>query len=461
MRDADGKFPSSFIAVSMSIIAALLAEMPTAFAQKCSDRNPLLALDVLQEVLRSCSSHDAFEAVGYKYGYDIIPKATSVADERAIPVLQEIAKSPRNSDCFWGRAPEARQALAKLGDEAVIRSIRESWNRANPMMRASLGELGDDWALMSLVAFLIDHVNDPAMHIQQGPADGPVDLRGWILESIRDIARRHRVLDLPVAADYSPEGILLWKTWLESHKWRTLSEPVFKHVSDPYLRCLARKVEWGYPDAILDIATFGGNSAEPILREFPRPSPGEPMGARSLFPEIVGQEEGRPSRDREIQGNLQAALGLLGDRAMLDQTAEEINEFPIHFEYFPYEGLRKLRFIGGRHAAEILIAALGAHNRMAQVPEQFLATCIHDSTPVDASDRLRESIRKSCEERDFFWEVRRYNGWMMDALARMIKDPPLPPGTPASAENIQTWKVWWLKHRDSAEFIKPVRQSFE
>jgi hypothetical protein len=45
----------------------------------------------------------------------------------------------------------------------------------------------------------------------------------------------------------------------------------------------------------------------------------------------------------------------------------------------------------------------------------------------------------------------------MDALARMIKDAPLPPDTAASAENIQTWKVWWAKHKDSAEFIKPVR----
>ena len=55
----------------------------------------------------------------------------------------------------------------------------------------------------------------------------------------------------------------------------------------------------------------------------------------------------------------------------------------------------------------------------------------------------------------------RCSGWMMDALAQMIKDPPLPPGAVATAENMQTWKVWWAKHKDSAEFLKPVRQSFE
>jgi len=254
---------------------------------------------------------------------------------------------------------------------------------------------------------------------------------------------------------------LQWKTWLESHKWRTVSEPVYKHVSDPYLRCLARRVEWGYPDAILDIATFGGQRAELILREFPQPSPGEQMGARSLFPEIVGQEEGRPRRDREIQGNLQVALGLLGDRLMLGQIAEEVNEFPIRFDYIPYEGLRKVKFIGGKPAVQILIAALGAHNRMAQDAEHGLAACFHDSTPADASNDLRESIRKWCEERGYFWEVKRYNGWVMDALVQMVKDSPLPAGSPPTPENMRTWKDWLAKHKDSSQFIKLPPQSFE
>jgi hypothetical protein len=211
----------------------------------------------------------------------------------------------------------------------------------------------------------------------------------------------------------------------------------------------------------LDLATFGGQAAAPILRQFPRPLPGEPMGARSLFPEIVSQEDGIPLRDREIQGNLQAALGLLGDEDMLHQIRTEINEFPIHFDWIPYEALRKLRFIGGKPAMEILIAASGADNRMAQVPEQALATCLHDSTPADASDELRQSIKTSCEDRDFFWEVRRYNSWVMDALAQMVKNPPLPAGSPATAQNMQTWRDWWAKHKDSAEFIQPARQSFE
>lgn len=131
----DGKVLASVAAVCVTILAALCVVMPSAFAQKCSDRNPQLAVDVLQEVLRGCSSHDAFETGTSKYGYDVIANAASVAGDLAIPALREIAKSSRDSDCFWGRAPEARQALAKLGDEAAIRSIRQSWNQTNPCQR--------------------------------------------------------------------------------------------------------------------------------------------------------------------------------------------------------------------------------------------------------------------------------------------------------------------------------------
>ena len=49
---ADGRVSGRFVVVCMSM-AALVA-MPSAFAQKCSDRNPQVAVDVLQEVLRSC-----------------------------------------------------------------------------------------------------------------------------------------------------------------------------------------------------------------------------------------------------------------------------------------------------------------------------------------------------------------------------------------------------------------------
>src|SRR4029077_3775916 len=172
---------------------------------------------------------------------------------------------------------------------------------------ARIDFIGDDWALETLVEALIQHANDPRMIGQLGPTDAPYDGRSGILKEIRGIARRHVVPDLP-NADYSPSGIAQWKDWLGKHKGQHLSSPVFENVSDPYLQCLARRVEWGHPDAILDIATFGGSSAEAILKQFPAPRSGEAMGARELFPDALQNEDGRPDTDSEIQGNLQAAL---------------------------------------------------------------------------------------------------------------------------------------------------------
>src|SRR6266851_2404811 len=73
------------------------------------------------------------------------------------------------------------------------------------------------------------------------------------------IGRVRRIPDLP-AEDYSSQGIVQWKTWLAKHKGQAFSKPVSESVSDPYLQCLARKVEWGYPDAVLEIARVGSKS---------------------------------------------------------------------------------------------------------------------------------------------------------------------------------------------------------
>ena len=204
---------------------------------------------------------------------------------------------------------------------------------------------------------MIQHANDPRMRIQSGPADGPYDARSGILAAIRGIARRHVVPDLP-DADYSPSGIADWKAWLGKYKGQHLNKPIFEGGSDPYLQCLARRVEWGHPDAILDIATFGGASAEAILKQFPAPRSGEVMGARELFPEVLRNEDGRPDPESEIQGNLQAALLRFGDQKTAGQIATELNSFAIYPGYFPLEAIRKLRFAGGKTVVHCYLLSL-------------------------------------------------------------------------------------------------------
>jgi hypothetical protein len=283
------------------------------------------------------------------------------------------------------------------------------------------------------------------MIVQSGPSDGPFDVRSNILVEINGIARRHVVPDLP-DADYSPSDIAQWKAWLEKYKGQHLSRPVFESVSDPYLQCLTRRVEWGHPDRILDIATFGGPSAEAILKQFPAPKSGEVMGARELFPDVLRNEDGRPDTDSEIQGNLQAALLRFGDQKTAGQVATELNSFAAYPGYFPFEAIRKLRFAGGKTAVGILVDGLGSSNRMSQDAQKDFDACVLRVTAANQpSKQAKEATEKACAG-SFSWAERR-TGLILSALAEMVKDPHLSPDAPPTAENSQKWKDWWAKNR--------------
>jgi hypothetical protein len=445
----------------IGILVALGCVAAPVSAQNCSASNPQLAVAVLQTVLATCSSHDDFQAMEYKYGYDVILVQASVAGNLAIPVLRQFASLPSHNECTSSTFDAAaRTALAKLGDENAYAAIKQQWaqQRAGPYP-ANIGFIGDDWALQALVEFLIQHANDPKMIVQFGPADGPYDGRSGILAQIRGIARRHVIPDLP-DADYSPSDIAQWKAWLEKYKGQHLSTPVFESVSDPYLQCLARRVEWDHPDAILDLATFGGPSAEAILKQFPAPQSGEVMGARELFPDILRNEDGRPHTDWEIQGNLQAALLRFGDQRTAGQVTTELNSFALYPGYFPLEAIRKLRFAGGKTAVGVLVDGLGSSNRMSQDAQKNFDACLARVTQVNQpSKEQKEAARKECA--GFFSWAERRTGLILSALTEMVKDPPLPADAPPTAENSQKWKDWWVKNRDKAVFVVPPRQSYD
>ena len=444
-----------------AILVALGCVAATVSAQNCTASNPQLAVTVLQTVLATCSSYSDFQAMEYKYGHDVILVQASVAGNLAIPVLRQFASLPKHNACTGSAFDaQARTALAKLGDENAYMAIKQQWaqHRAGPYP-ARIDFIGDDWALQTLVEFLIQHANDPRMIEEHGPADGPYDYRSGILAEIMRIARRHVVPDLP-DADYSPSGIAQWKLWLGKYKGQHLSTPVFESVSDPYLQCLARRVEWGHPDAILDIATFGGPSAEAILKRFPAPRSGEVMGARELFPDVLWSEDRRPDPDSEIQGNLQAALLRFGDQKTAGQVATELNSFALKPGNFPLEAIRKLRFAGGKTAVGVLIDGLGGSNRMSQDAQKNFDACVASVTAANQpSKQPGDTAQKACAG-SFFWAARR-TSFILRALAEIVKDPPLPADAPPTAESSQKWKDWWAKNRDEAVFIIPPRASYD
>jgi len=446
------------VLVALGCIPALVS------AQNCTASNPQLAVAILQNVLATCSSHDDFQAMEYKYGYDVILVQASVAGNLAVPVLRQFASLPKNNECTSSNFDAAaRTALAKLGDETAYATIKKQWaqQQAGPYP-ANIGFIGDDWALQALVEFLIQHANDPRMKVRFGPTDGPYDGRNGILAQIRRIARRHVIPDLP-DADYSPFGIAQWKAWLGKYKGQHLSTPVFESVSDPYLQCLARRVEWGHPDAVLDIATFGGPAAEAILKRFPAPRSGEVMGARELYRDVLrdeNEDESRPNPDSEIQGNLQAALLRFGDQKTAGQVATELNSFAFKPGNFPLEAIRKLRFAGGKTAVGVLIDGLGSSNRMSQDAQKNFDACVVTVAAANQPWKQPKAAAEKACAGSFSWAERR-TGLILSALAEMVKDPPLPANAPPTAENSQKWKDWWVKNRDKAVFVIPPRASYD
>jgi hypothetical protein len=249
-----------------------------------------------------------------------------------------------------------------------------------------------------------------------------------------------RIPELP-DADYSPAGIVKWKAWLRKYKGQRFARPVSENVADPYLQCLARRVEWGLPDAMLEIARSGDESASFVLRMFPAPIAGQPFGARKLFPEILKYEDGIPERYRQAQGNLEAALAKIGDQQMLEQISTELTDFPYYWDFAPVEAVRKLKYIGGHPAVDILIGALGNLKGMEREGEKNFERCVEPSiySGLHRTPEQEVIARTSCDHDRYFIRVRDTNALLMRTVAEMVWNPPLPVDAPASADNVLKW----------------------
>ena len=404
-------------------------------AQTCEDDNPWQAAALIDQIRTSCERNKI------PYGGDIYALA-SVADHEVVPALRKIAtwptdKAPGAGCQGWVMA--ARAALAKLGDEDYRAGLDFS----------SLSFVGDDRALVAVTEFLVAHAKDPAMYMDFG--DTGADQRDGILQDIDTIRRRRRAPDLPMA-DYSDAGITKWKAYLEKHKGQQLTSPAYPDVDDPYLRCLARRVDWGYPDAILAIAAKGGDAARRALQQFPRPEKPEAMGFAQSTP--------FNTHWTDIQGNLQVALAQLGDEEMFDQIVVELSGATA------YESVRKLEFIGGKRAVDALVRALDVPEEVVQKARAQGQGCGNGPAycharwqtfykPIWGTIAYSAQVdRESCFSETF-------HGCLVYVLGHMVKDPPVVRGAEATAQNIGKWKEWWAKNQEQAELaVKPV-QKFE
>jgi hypothetical protein len=428
-NDHVGTAAARMLAASLMLIAAFGSV--TAIAQTCESWSPEQLAESIEKIQASCQHNQM------PYTADVLALA-SIGDKQAIPALRKLADWPTDKDggaVCQGWVNAARLALAKLGNDDYRAGLRMQ----------DITFIGDDRALTELIEFLIAHAKDPTMYQWYG--DYGVDMRDAILSDIDTIRRRRLAPDLPVA-DYSDVGIVQWKAYLDKHKGHQMTFPAYAEATDPYLKCLARRVDWGYPDAILAIAAKGGDSARQLLQHFPN----------SGKPEAMGFAVSSPFGDRRksIQGNLQVALAQLGDDDMFQQIVAGLNSGAA------YASVRKLEFIGGKRAVDTLVNALDVSEEAVQearriecgpwtycYPNEQGYKPIWGTVPYSSQIDL-----ETCETETF-------HKCLVGVLSFMVKDPPLRPGADATPENIQKWKDWWGKNKDHAEFVVRPTQSFE
>ena len=98
------------------------------------------------------------------------------------------------------------------------------------------------------------------------------------------------------------------------------------------MQCLARKVEWGFPDAIFDLGSTGGPDIVEVLRKLT----------------TVGDTRDEFAGLDTIRGRAQWALARLGDEEQFKNLVTELDDEG-------FEGaIKELQQIGGRRAVQAL-----------------------------------------------------------------------------------------------------------
>lgn len=380
------------------------------FAQEC----PISSLDVpgqLAAAATACDSPRLFEVAA------AIDKAPIFEFRRLLDTGSSYCLQVQRS---------LRTILSKLGDKDALDALEQQSKEDifNVGAIEDLGAVGDDNAIAVLMRFVQRLRDVPLEHRSYlSGGDFVYDPLRHVSEVMRKIAMRRVLKNVPGKGLYvGMADAWGWLEWWNTRESGPVSVAIFEDVSDVHLRCLARKVEWGFPNAILEIGATDNALAESILRRFPRDS-------------------GRGN----IESNLEAALARLGDQGEFNRIAQELRPDS------STDPIGKLRYIGGRNAVEALIDAL-------RVQPQSVGVMAPESSTQKAK---RKKPRQSLNDRILTERNENFQKSILAALASMVKNPPLSDTASPSTENIERWKDWWAKNRETAQFVKPHVSTYE
>ena len=375
----------TLIVVSFFVFTISMAGVGNIWSQSCTDENIDVAA-LLQKASRS----------GVGTARVLVNEVAAVAGEKAIDELRKFTDEKKYPDI----SGTVSVSLAKLGDDAAFSVIKENSRKKNEVygriltVVPILQNVGDERAIRAVMEYLVENQDDK---------DVPVHS---IAEGMNIIAQKRHVPKIPSRngrEKTDKEYINEWVQWWERNKDAPVGRPVYESVENPYLRCLARKVEWGIHGALLSIANYGGAEAEATLRKFPSPPPDAYNRAFGSF-----------------LGNLNVALAKVGDQQEFDKIVDDLISQPNHDNPFD-----KLRYIGGLRAVGALVDALGF---------------IYDE-------------RSSGKDINKWWHKS-----VLNTLARMVQNAPLGYGAELTEENYNIWREWWETKKDIAVIIPYNKQ---
>jgi len=288
----------------------------------------------------------------------------------------------------------AQVSLAKLGDSAFLHELEKELRRAHGDSIYKLQLVGTPDAISVLMAYLGEHISDASLSRNYG--DYTVDTRNDVVQAVERMLPNPPRFPVGTA---KPSYYEAWLSWWNENKAKPVTLSISKDVQNPHLRCLARKVEWGFPDAILDIAHVKDPQVMPILR-------------------VLAGVGNQAFTLNTISGRARFALAELGDEDDFNLIVEGLNTagYPTSIE--------ELRIIGGKKAVGALIDALdGAHF----LPEHQGYGKLYAK---ELADREKDLVSN---------------------LAMMVISPPESDFTPKSAKR---WREWWAENKDTARFVR-------
>jgi hypothetical protein len=288
-------------------------------------------------------------------------------------------------------AGAAQASLAKLGDEATYAELEIELN--------GRGRRYSVWAIDKLlivntprsISMIIAFLDGNSGPITLGcEIDNCYDYVPVILKALADV-----VENAPIRTNGKFRGSREdWINWSKHEKAIPFS--MSGDFQDPYKQCLGRKVEWGFDLALVDLGGTGDERAVPGIKKLG--GLGYPYGG------YVGSKA--PSNFIWLRHDyVETALARLGDAKEFGVVVGQLKTRSFQTE------IQKLQIIGGKDAVEAL---------------------------VNSSDHFNTA----------------WGNFFVQALSRMVENPPLPPDATPTVENIRKWKDWWAKNKDSARFVR-------